>query len=627
VTQATYGSEFENVNDATRDFRLKSGASQINTGTTDATNAPTDIVGTARPQGGSYDVGVWEFAISSGASRLLLLGVGGVILAGGAFARRRCFVCFIFVSGCIIALYGSACMAEDLYVGQSDAGAANGTSCANQHSAAWFNTAANWGGGAGEIDPGDTAHLCGTITTALMTRTDGAVGNPITLKWEADAKISMPYCPFTDPIYGCLKVWSYFVVDGGSNGIIEATANGSPSSFANQQNGHGIILVGTDVEIKNLTIQNIYVQNDFADPSFIDANAIFLNQASVASNISIHDNTIHDNVWSIVFTPTANTSTWNIYNNNIYNTDHAIALAGYLNITNSNINIYGNHIHDFANWDMAGCGAHHDGIHAYGAPVGGTTYENLSIYNNLFDGNLGDCLTAYIFEESTTHVPGELIFNNVFTLTNQPVGGTGLIAVGPSSGDIALYNNTFQCAALNSGPQAIYLNVLSTYKAKNNLVINCGTLVNVGASFAASGLDYNVYATSTGSLLWRQGASYYTTFANWRSATGQDANAQYTSGSAGLDGSYKPQAGSIAIDAGTNLSGLGITALNSDKDGLSRPQGSAWDAGAYEFDQGGAGSPPPDPPQPPPGAYGGFAADARPAAGMRPAAGVRTPRP
>ena len=63
VTQATYSSQFENVNDATRDFRAKAGADILNTGTTDATNASTDIAGTARPQGAAYDVGAWELVV------------------------------------------------------------------------------------------------------------------------------------------------------------------------------------------------------------------------------------------------------------------------------------------------------------------------------------------------------------------------------------------------------------------------------------------------------------------------------------------------------------------------------------------------------------------------------------
>lgn len=60
VTQVTYSSQFENVNNTTRDFRLKTGAGMIDSGTTDATNAPIDIAGTARPSGASYDTGCWE---------------------------------------------------------------------------------------------------------------------------------------------------------------------------------------------------------------------------------------------------------------------------------------------------------------------------------------------------------------------------------------------------------------------------------------------------------------------------------------------------------------------------------------------------------------------------------------
>ena len=61
VTQVTYGREFQDVNDATGDYKLRPGASQINAGTIDTTNAATDIVGTTRPKGPTYDIGAWEF--------------------------------------------------------------------------------------------------------------------------------------------------------------------------------------------------------------------------------------------------------------------------------------------------------------------------------------------------------------------------------------------------------------------------------------------------------------------------------------------------------------------------------------------------------------------------------------
>jgi hypothetical protein len=75
VTQTTYSSEFENVNDATRDFRLKTGAAQIDTGTTDVTNAAIDIAKTNRPSGAAYDVGAWEL-VQAGGGATVITGFG-----------------------------------------------------------------------------------------------------------------------------------------------------------------------------------------------------------------------------------------------------------------------------------------------------------------------------------------------------------------------------------------------------------------------------------------------------------------------------------------------------------------------------------------------------------------------
>jgi hypothetical protein len=83
VTQTTYSSEFQNVNDATRDFRLKTGAAQIDTGTTDTTNAAIDIAKTNRPSGAAYDVGAWEL-VQAGGGATVITGFGRLmqIVAG-----------------------------------------------------------------------------------------------------------------------------------------------------------------------------------------------------------------------------------------------------------------------------------------------------------------------------------------------------------------------------------------------------------------------------------------------------------------------------------------------------------------------------------------------------------------
>lgn len=62
VATADFQQEFENAGNANSDFRLSQSALSIDAGTTDATNAATDIKGTARPVGGAYDIGAWESA-------------------------------------------------------------------------------------------------------------------------------------------------------------------------------------------------------------------------------------------------------------------------------------------------------------------------------------------------------------------------------------------------------------------------------------------------------------------------------------------------------------------------------------------------------------------------------------
>lgn len=61
----TTGSGFFNITDATRDFRLKSTSAMLDVGTTDATNAATDIRGLARPYGSAYDIGCWERSVAT----------------------------------------------------------------------------------------------------------------------------------------------------------------------------------------------------------------------------------------------------------------------------------------------------------------------------------------------------------------------------------------------------------------------------------------------------------------------------------------------------------------------------------------------------------------------------------
>ena len=527
---------------------------------------------------------------------------------------------YILVLLCLLA--PSLAFAEDLYFGQSAAGGDTGANCANQHSAAWFNTAANWGGGAGEIDAGDTAHLCGTVTTALVVQGSGSAGNVITIVWETGAKLSLPFC---DNSGGCFHfgIHDYVTLDGGTNGILEANANGT--GLANQVDGNAInvVLGNQNIEIKNLTIQNCYVraQND-ATSGLDHARSIYLRENY--SNFSYHDNTIHDCDGGGSFVAEVTTSNISIYNNNIYNVNAGIVMAGQSAITSSNISIYNNHIHDTANWDDPANIFHHNGIMLFGPPVAccasATIYSGVKIYNNLFDGNIGDHATSHSVYLAEAQLPDGLIFNNVVAPSNNPLSANGLFVIGPYVSDVSLYNNTIVCASSGANPSAVEMasaaDTGSTFHFKNNLVIDCTAFMTFNQPntwFAVDGLNYNLYAKSSANSSWKLQTTFYSTLAAWRTATGQEANSQYTAGSAGLNASYQPETGSIVINAGQNLSSLGITELNSDKAGLSRPQGSAWDIGAYEFDQGGSGQSPN-----PPGAS--YTSGNRASTGIRPLA-------
>src|SRR5208337_479058 len=76
--------------------------------------------------------------------------------------------------GTFCLLLFSLCLsAKDIYIAQTAQGSANGTSAANAYAVTWFNTAGNWGSGSSQINPGDTVHLCGTITSVLTIQASG----------------------------------------------------------------------------------------------------------------------------------------------------------------------------------------------------------------------------------------------------------------------------------------------------------------------------------------------------------------------------------------------------------------------------------------------------------------------
>ncbi|MGA9308614.1 MAG: hypothetical protein WBW31_24680 [Candidatus Sulfotelmatobacter sp.] len=549
------------------------------------------------------------------------------------------------------------CSASAFYITRDGAGSKNGSSLANaaacdatpgvaQGTCAAFNNSANWGSGSTQIGPGTVVHLGGdgvAITASsgasgyMTFQGSGSSGNVIELLFDAGfspAGLNSPYwcCSLSG---GAINLGgnSYILIDGGANtpcgwntatNASEGTCNGSIQGTAN---GDGLKTEGettgifssscNNVEIRNLGIYNLYVKSNPAVGPVSNSISIFVD-GGAASNCLIHDNDIHDNYQLIQVAPSNNSGTISIYRNEMYNMNQGLLNYSNASITIGTFNIYGNHIHDMALWDVNIIGAyHHDGVYLT-YPNGAQTISSLNVYGNIWDGqaqgvNGGptqqSCATSWFYMDGGDNVTAGYFYNNVVMSTTGCTttgGGDPMINWGINSGTVYVYNNTFVCGGNNYPPGGMEIDQHSgTTRANffNNLFVYCNRFINLTASPdtydpATTGWDYNVYTNANSGNEWSpQNGCCVATLSAWQSAIGQDAHAQYTSGSANLGGSYEngaqsplsgiiPQSNSMAKGAGLNLTSLGIAALNSDITGAARPSTGTWDAGAVQYGSG-----------------------------------------
>jgi hypothetical protein len=451
-----------------------------------------------------------------------------------------------------------------------------------------------------QIGPDTIVHICsGTYSLPtdafwLAFQGSGTSGHVVTLLFDSGAIATSPAWSANGAINTGGQ--GFLLIDGGLNGTLTSTANGS--GLANHNNSMGIQMSGShDIEIRNLTITNLYKHSSPTDltPDPTATGCIYAN--TFGNNISIHDNTFIDGPWCINLQFATASSGLQIYNNNIGAMAHGITLGGSAGGHLSNVTIYNNHIHDFGNWGTGADEYHLTGIHVYGA--NGTSVANIKIYNNLWDGTWGNaacpgspgaCITAFVFiegGESKSGISGLQFFNNV-GIADAPINN-GLFGIYDGNFD-QVYNNTMIGSTTNDGVCFGANQPLSGFDFRNNLMTNCGQLISIQTlNFNPSAPDHNLYA-SGGSNSFVCGSNFYnfSQFANWKSCIGsaRDANSLAPASGAQVDATGTLQANSLAIAAGANLTSLGITALDFDKNGIPRPSTGPWDIGAYQFGQG-----------------------------------------
>lgn len=462
--------------------------------------------------------------------------------------------------------------ARDFYVAQSALGIGDGSSPANAQPVAWLNVGVNWGSAAGQINAGDTVHLVGTINNTVYVSGSGTLNSAVTLYFEPNARISLPA---GNGIW-FLGAISNFVIDGGTNGIIENTANGT--GLANQQSWAGVYAPGVNnLTVKNLHINNMYVHTNVADIS-IDiaaAGGIYLNGG--VGNLVFTGNTFSNVGWCINLVSPALGSMIQIQNCQFYNYDHGVALSGWP----ATIDISSNRFDTTANWDNTANRYHHDGIHYFG---GTTNMVSFMIAGNLFTGNYGANNTAHIYLE--TAPPNVVLQNNVFLQYPGNYLNNGFAVV--SGNNNRIVNNTFLgSGVLNSTALSIGGTNVSI---ENNLFSGTTGFIGVSGG-SAPHASYNLYANQIGAggSPFGFNAINYNTFTSWATAIGETHSNYKISANINADGTLR--ALSPAIGAGGDLS----VYFTNDFSGSVRT--APWDIGAYAASSAVKSSGPPPAPK------------------------------
>ena len=480
--------------------------------------------------------------------------------------------------------------AKDLYFAANQAGSGSGAGCSAAKSITYLAGTTNWGTGAAQVGPGTTIHLCGTFVGTpgqqlIVVRWNGTATAPITIKFETNAVLTAPYWSALGAINA--NNLNYIVVDGGTNGLIKNTANGTGLGYA--QDSRAIYMqFCNNCTVQHLTIANMYVRKSISDLA-VRQTAVNCVYFVGANNFTINHITCHDAGWAV-----------NGFGNNftleysvLYNIDHGLAFgpAG----TTSGFSIHDNHIHDYVNWDSTTNAYHHDGLHMWGQQGGVVT--NGVIYNNVFDGDSGVNITGHIYlQDSIKYVS---VYNNVFlvppTRTLQVLWFSGitngLLPGGPATGNSA-YNNFIRAGGHQRG-SAIFANSQLNFTAVNNVLLggNADISIQGNTTFSSLGINNNIYEdiyADSGSLnaFSMLGHSYHT-LASWQAACHCDSGSKLLP-LAQINVSSLGQllAGSPGISAAHNLMSLttgSLAPLSKDKVGALRQTSGNWDIGAYKY--------------------------------------------
>ena len=514
---------------------------------------------------------------------------------------------------------GARASATNVYIAQNAAGAGNGADCADAKPVSFFNTSGNWGSGSAQIGPGTTVHLCGTFTggagsTMLTVQGSGASGSPITILFENGAVLQAPYWgsnPFSGGPGAILcSGKSYITIDGGTNGVIQNTANGSASlGYSTQTTSTGIFAT----QCPNFTVQgSLKVTNIFVhaenDTNGGNTAGIWVENSD---NVSITGATVTEASVpvNVGYEPPFSITKGTLAHLTIDHGCHLLVVGD----GNSNGSASGMSIHDNVigphtqDWNASDQSCHQDGLFLQ-ATNSGSTISNFQIYNNWISSDMcsdrsapGLNCTAPVFYSGS--IVSTQFFNNIVQYTASTGGYEALIRLaGSQQTSDSFYNNTFDennSSANQSCDCAVFKSTETTgqtqsgFQVLNNIFLNIASKVFLNEDGTLQGkytaINDNVYYNVSQYGVDFSDNQQYSTFSQWK-GLGFDAGG--STANPNLTGNYVPQSTSAGITLGTNLTGLGLSALDTDKNGNPRPTSGAWTAGVYQAGSTSAPAPP-----------------------------------
>ena len=380
--------------------------------------------------------------------------------------------------------------------------------------------------GSGDSGSGDTYY----VATNGSDGNTGSIGSP----WA-----TIPHA------FGSTKPGDTVILRGGTysnfgDTALEGNVGGTPEQYktlaaypgeaAIINRDRGLRVLSPYIRVKGLQFQNSYV--------FSSGNAEILeNKFSGACGygcINLHGNN---------FLISGNT----IDNMTLTGTlHHGMYIHGGENIT-----VRGNYV----NFNSEGYG-----IHVY-EDQNAVAHKNIIIDGNRVGGSVSR--SGILLSNPNVTMDGVIIRNNL--ITNNAQNGIRTMS---NIHNLEIYNNTFYANGLNNdstdadGDISVRFNTTGPITIKNNIFHNPDVHVQDREDSPNITLQNNLYWPSVKNI----GVS------DSKAVVGDPVFAN-----AGA-GDFHVKAGSKAIDTGVSL-----TQVTADRDGISRPQGTAYDMGAYEY--------------------------------------------